>query len=675
VLRSVGLAGAGLFLYALLGFGSAPLLASKYRGWELIALSPALGLTIVTIVGTALVTTGTWSAAGAVFWLLVVVSTCIHLTTLMSAFRRSLRRRNRPPGEPSSVTVPRHYFLPFALAVPTAGALGLLLCLASAFAVRHLAPGRNGLLGAIPLPWYLGLLIMIAAVAFAQRLSAGVAGAQVLLLALALTLTPAIVYDDPRYSWTAKHVGVTSYILLHGSVNSKVDIYQAWPGLFAAVAWICKIAAMTVPMEVARWWPPVIDLATIVVFRQLAALVLGDPRRAWLATAVFLLGNTIGQDYYSPQAADYLIAIAIFAVVFRHRNDQCRMSANRWVLLGVMSIAAALTHQLTPYMVAGPLICLAISGYTRTRWAAAVTLLPAIAWAVLHLSYVKEYFRLNELGNVANVLTTGTARRGLSPYFLIQVNRVLLAGDALLIGLVALVVIMSRLNRLHLTLGLCAASGAGLLLATDYGNEGDFRVVLFALPWLAVLAADAGHRSVLGRHVVPSFAPALRSLWWLGLPVLLVSYVGADMGLDDINAMRPGDVLAVEVFEEKAPVGSVLIAIGNGYAPLRVTGRYNVVNEELYPYVEGLGQGVPNPAAAYERFAHLVEMAAQRSGRPYFVLACQQAASEMNAVGLSTVEEYWSFVSEFGRSGEWTLVLRTATSDLFRFVPPTDEQR
>ena len=116
-------------------------------------------------------------------------------------------------------------------------------------------------------------------------------------------------------------------------------------------------------MGVARWWPPVIDLATLLVFRQLASQVLRDPRRAWLAATLFAVGYFISDaDYFSPQSAGYLLAIAIFAVIFRHREDKSGMSLARWGLLCAMSVAAAVSHQLTPYMVTGALVVLVLFG-------------------------------------------------------------------------------------------------------------------------------------------------------------------------------------------------------------------------------------------------------------------------------------------------------------------------
>jgi hypothetical protein len=453
---------------------------------------------------------------------------------------------------------------------------------------------------------------------------------------------------------------VASYILLHGSVNAKIDISQAWPGFFSGVAWLCKVSTLASPMGVARWWPAVIDLATLLVFRQLASQVLRDPRRAWLAAALFAVGYFISDaDYFSPQSAGYLLAVAIFAVIFRHREDKSGMSMARWGLLCAMAIAAAVSHQLTPYMVTGALVVLVLFGRARSRWAPVITLAPAVAWGLLNLSYVTQFMHLDEIGNIANnLLTPGAGSGGPAQSALVQVNKYFMAGDALLIGLIALAVLAHYRSSLHLTIGLCAASGGALILANSYGQEADFRVVLFALPWLAILATAFQPVSRLG--------PAL--FWSLVLPVLVSAYLVADMGLDYVYAERPGDVLAVQAFERQAPPGSTLIEIGEG--PNYLTGRYNLLQEEdyLYDYQKATNSGAHNAAIGYREFMTFFFANSTRSHQPYYVLTGQQPAAYLVAYNFATLKEYAGLSAQFVSSPQWRVVVRTPTAELFRLV-------
>ena len=673
-----GVSATGLFLYALIGFGAAALMALGYRGWNLLTLSPPVGLASVLLVGVLLATTGTWAIGPALFWALVCVTASMHLAvvakTLIAARSRHTATHGNQysEGDESEVsTEPDHRVLkrpqPLTLMAGISTALGLILCLASALAIRHLNPGWGGLLGAISPAWYVGLALLATAILVGQRLGNVYAGLPVLALQLALTGTSAIVFDDPRFAWTAKQVGVTSYILLHGSVNSRIDIYQAWPGFFSGVAWLCKVSTLANPMGVARWWPPIIDLATLLVFHQLASRVLRDPRRAWLAATLLVVGYTINDsDYFSPQSTAYLLAIAIFAVVYQHRGDKSRMTSASWVLLFTMSTAVALTHQLTPYIVTGALAVLVLFDQARTRWAALITIAPTVAWALLHFSYVAKYFSFSEIGNILrNLLTPGLAGGGPSQGMLVVVSKYVQGGASLLIGSIAVAALVRDRSRLHLVIALCAASGGALIFANSYGNEAIFRVVLFALPWLAILASEFHPVSRLGSTF----------FWPFAVFILLSGYLVADMGLDFVYAQRPGDLIAIQAFERSAPAGSTLIVIGDrGSYPSNLTGRYNLVNEESYPNVRGSAiSSTFNAAVSYSQF--MSELLTTRSLIPsqladnspsYYVLTAEQPAAYLAAYNYSSLEQYRAFSAQFSGSSQWRLVLRTPTAELFR---------
>jgi hypothetical protein len=236
--------------------------------------------------------------------------------------------------------------------------------------------------------------------------------------------------------------------------------------------------------------------------------------------------------------------------------------------------------------------------------------------------------------------------------------------------LIALTVLVLYRSSLHLAIALCAASGGVLILANAYGNEADFRVVLFALPWLAILATDFRPVSRLG--------PAI--FWSLAVLVLLSAYLVADMGPDFVYAERPGDIIALQAFERRAPAGSTLIVIGyEGSYPANVTGRYNMVNEEGYPYVRRFTTASANSVAiSYRHFMTLL-LTARRlvpssladsapSYRSYYVLTAQQPAAYLAAYNYATLEQYKAFSAQLASSSQWRVVLRTPTAELFRLV-------
>jgi hypothetical protein len=670
------LSAGGIFLFALFGFGSAVLSLFGWRGWRVVCFAPPLSLASVIVVGVLLIYLKIWPIGTALFWLAAALSVFVHLRTLAPLVNDPALRRTWDPrswifGDEGLALRSPHNSLGVRqrlvrLEVALVG-VGVALCLGSALATQDLDPGWGGLLQAISPAWYLGLLFIVAAIFVGQRLKSGLLlGAPVVALQLMLTLTPAIVYQGPRYGWTGIHVGVTAYILLHGANNSRIDIYQAWPGLFAGVAWLLKVAHFNSPLGIARWWPSVVDLTTLLVVFQLAKRVLRSSAQAWLAATVFVLGYTIADaDYYSPQSASYLLAIATFALMFRHREEDERMSPVIWVLLFTMSIADAITHQLSPYMVTAALVVLVLFRRSNTKWAPLVSLAPAVAWALVYISYTRQFVSWDAFLNIfKNSLTPGIAAGGPPPGSLANAVRLFEGGSALLVGILALVFLVQRRNSLNVCLALCAASAGALVAANSYGNEAAFRVVLFALPWLAVLAGG----------LVWSTRTWVAYLWPAAVCALLVLYLGADLGLDFAYATRSGDLSALSTFEKRAPVGSFLVTIGEAQgSPSDITGRYNEVNETFTPNVLGARLSTPlAPAASYNQFMTNFFTLIRKVGFPvvgsdpsYYVLFAQQPAAYLAVYNYATLKQYAAFEAQFATSPLWRLVSDTATAKLF----------
>jgi hypothetical protein len=110
-------------------------------------------------------------------------------------------------------------------------------------------------------------------------------------------------------------------------------------------------------------------------------------------------------------------------------------------------------------------------------------------------------------------------------------------------------------------LALCPGVGVGVIVVNPYGNEGIFRATLFALPWLAILAAQAW-RSGGGRW---TFASELAILLTLS-----TTFVVASFGLDATNVLRRPDREAFQLFQATHPdssEASFLLMLGPGDLP------------------------------------------------------------------------------------------------------------
>jgi len=545
-----------------------------------------------------------------------------------------------------------------ALAIGIGSAIGLSTVALSASALYDFAPERaSGFFGAVSPAWYVGAALLVCCAVWAIRMRT-IPGVPVTAVALVIPLSTALAYSEPHTSWAVKHVGVTLYVMRHGSVDRHIDLYQAWPGLFAGVGWACHAIGVSNIMGVARWWPPVADVGTLFVLYELARRVLGNRQRAWAAALLFVVGNTIGQDYFSPQSAGYILALGIFALSYGDLEDQPR--PGDWVLILGLSLGVAVTHPLSPYLITAALVALAVFGLIRSRLIPLATFAPAAAWAAVNWNDIRPYLNVAQLGRIfSNVLPQGYASPGFHKDELIRVNSAAMGGDALLLGLLALVSLIQNRDRKTLAIAVCAASGVGLLFANGYGNEGIFRVVLFALPWLCILAAGA----------------TLRRRWFRGAPAaalaaaLFAPYAFAELGLDYMRTVRPGDVQAVRAFDATATSGSTLYVIGYSFAPLMAGANYSEFTYKYYASVaDGSRPNQFNAAASYRRFwpHSMSHQATSKGDAGVYVLVATEPAIAMDQVGLATLAEYWRFAGQIGASGQWRLVSKTNSAELFR---------
>ena len=389
-----------VFLYASFGVGTALLQFSKRTGLDFLTSGIGLSVSVVILVGFGLVELKLWPAGHFLFYLIAAVTGSIHIASL---------RKNKACF--IAIAASRRSFVAFItthryLAISTTGAI---LCLVSILQDRNPNLGPSGLLGSLSPMWYLGLLIVVTTIILGRHLSSLEFGYSVVIFALILTSTPVIIFSGPIFSWTILNVGITNYIMVHGTVNSALDIYQAWPGLFAGMAWLSTNAHVSIPVQEARWWPAVIDLGVLIAFRDLAKQVGLTPHRAWLATAFFCAGSVFQEAYFCPQDIAYLLTIVVYSRVFGNRGTDGAASKSDWLVVVPCLLAISITHQITPYMLTGALIVLALFGYLKSNWFIAAAIVPALVWASLNIGYVTRNINLRSVGLTTLELRTDVA--------------------------------------------------------------------------------------------------------------------------------------------------------------------------------------------------------------------------------------------------------------------------
>lgn len=351
-------------------------------------------------------------------------------------------------------------------------------------------PSQFGLL-AVASPAY-GASILLAAVGFImaiRRKSLLMAAAATLMMIVAQRLPRAIANELPMYAWTYKHLGVVDYIEHAHALARDVDIYNCWPGLFAATAWFSELTGLSA-VTIALWFTP--------VFHVLFASVVYAAARAWrlsplvaiTATFIVVTLNWVEQDYFSPQATVIYLTVAILALVGLSRDRPVAT-----VLIIILFAAATITHQLTPYWVMLMIGLLVVTKRMKPWW----ILFPLAAMLLGFLLYNwdqashYELFSANPIKNAeSNVPVPGVFGQRLTSVGV----RVLSASMWTAAGLVLLYRMFKRQE--FWALGVLALSPMLLLGGQSYGGEAIFRVFLYSLVGCAIVLAPIAVAAIQG---------------------------------------------------------------------------------------------------------------------------------------------------------------------------------
>ncbi len=453
-----------------------------------------------------------------------------------------------PPRAPGARRRPRlgpaagYGSAPFVCAALLLAALGLWW-----WAVHHTDPATMtgfGLIDAFPAAFYLAVACVVAALVVAvvaERLSRTAVFAGFGTLILVIYGTPAVVFAEPQYAWVYKHLGVIRYLAAHGSANRVIDIYQNWPGFFAANAWLARATGMD-PGDYAAWAPVFFEVCLLAAVLYALGGIIADPRRRYAAAVLWQLGSWVGQDYLSPQAMGVMLVVVALGVVLRIGVaggwDRAPLTplgdlGDRWrsragdviatvvrvpgaedpdtptpsdapayprsdraaglVLFFVLAVAVITSHQLSPVMLILSLTVMTVVTGWRRLWpvVAAVVAIEAV-WLLLAWTTLQK-FGLLDIGGPVTPIQAGTG----SPLAGVSIVQ----NDARAIGIafwvLAAVGVVRMLRRTGRDLARPAAVVAlaitpyVIVPVQSYGGEAGLRAYLFSLPWLAVLALEA----------------------------------------------------------------------------------------------------------------------------------------------------------------------------------------
>jgi hypothetical protein len=487
----------------------------------------------------------------------------------------ALADKRTPAVSAGAVPLVRPAVLHGALVV---GALGLWAIALTRVDLREI--GDLGLLDALPVTWFVAFGLLLAGFAHAvsrKQPTTPLLAVYVVALILVLHGTTPLLYDEPRYAWTFKHLGVIDWIAASGHVDRTLDIYNNWPAFFAVNAWLSSVTGVS-PMEYAEWSQVFFELlnAAAILF-TLRALTI-ETRLIWLATWLFLLSNWIAQDYLAPQAFVFPLATVLLGLCLRCGPRSARVPRPRAGLVtgGLCYLAIVATHQLTPIVAIIGVTVLAVAARRVPLWVPLAMLVIEAAWVAHAWGFLHTHINLLSFDLAGNAHPTPT------PHAATGFKVVSWASRALVAVMFALAAAgfwrryRSGRGDLAPTVLLAAAMPAAAVL--NYGGEGGMRTYLFALPWLAFLAAAlcleprrrAPRTGVLAVAAVAAVSALVGTL-------LLFAYYGREL-MDHISR---DDVRVALWFERHAPVGSARVQL-TANIPERVTARYAALRGGAY---------------------------------------------------------------------------------------------
>ena len=548
---------------------------------------------------------------------------------------RSLpRQRASVAGEGSGATVPgpEHGASLSAYAWVSLGILVLAAALWIWGSTRIDLAQMNdfGLSSVLPVRMWIALGLLTVAMVLALvdgRAPTWVLALNVVVLCVLVYGLSSWLYDAPRGAVNFRHAGVVNVLLDTGVIDRDIDAYFSWAGFFAGAATISEAAGLSTPLSLARWMPLAVNLLALPLVLLLVRSLTSDVRRTWLAMWLFGALNWINQDYFAPQALDYLLYLALVAIVVhlfrapsprsegkedepRHtRSEKARGARTaaflRWwrrdsdlpataprdsnspAAIGVVVVLCAAIvacHQLTPFAALTVVTALVLLHRCRLTLLPVILLTMVIAWdGYVALPFVSGHAEelFGSIGDLSQLAGANVANRvtGTPEHVVIVRLRLVLT---LTVWLLAALGAYLRHRRGEGSRTLLAISLAPLLLlpAQPYGGEMLLRVYWFVLPGVVLLAASAlvPAQRPTGTDEVPSEHQGVgvrTSLFWAGTTLALAGLAASSFiarhGNERIDYYPPAEVAGVKAMYAMTPSGADIIA-GSGSFPWRDQG-------------------------------------------------------------------------------------------------------
>lgn len=404
---------------------------------------------------------------------------------------------------------------------------------------------------------------------------------------------------NPRFPVVYTHQGLVEYIQRNGETLPSLDARMNWPGFFALAALMNKVAGVSSIYPFLLWTPLVFNLLYAPLLFSVTRTASSDARVPWIALYLYYSLSWVGQDYFSPQALNFLFFLAFMVIVLRcFRTDRAALprplrrigagvsavmrrvlrvtsfqpggtpilattTAQRSlfvVALACIYAAIVMSHQLTPVFLLLYVSALVVLRKTVLRGfplLMAVLFFSFVSYGAIGFwsGHIRDMFGgFGKLGGTVNDNVGSKVQVNTAHVYVIYA-RLLLAGSVWIMAMFGLVRRL-RAGRVDLPILIGFIVPFFVLGGQSYGGEAILRVFLFSLPFATILITFA---------LLPTEKLALnmtRSVLMILVATLLVpTFWLTRYGNEQFEYISKDDYLGALHLSEIAPNGSNLVVL------------------------------------------------------------------------------------------------------------------
>jgi hypothetical protein len=436
--------------------------------------------------------------------------------------------------------------------------LGTIL-LAVSLAVSHLHLDGFGLVGSLPVTYYVGLacLPLASSLLWTRPRGGAVLVAGLVIFVLFVWMTPLVLEGEPRFRTSYLSYGYVDPIVRGQGLMPDKFFYHNWPLFPLFFGWLVSTFHVQ-PMTLMGWFPAVIVLLYLVplggILRLTTASIRERVPQAWAAGLwLFLVFDWSGQDYFSPQALSYLMFLGwawILAWVALRRDGRFgrRETAATLALFGLI----VLTHVLTALLALGALAALTVAGMLRRPSLVVTTAVLFVGWQVYVAAPFFAFYGPHLVAALLSaqdfLLLNLTNRIGGAPqHETVATLRVVAAIIAFGMGALGIArFLVHRPIPRETRFAIVFLLGIAIIAPVSvYGGEMLIRVLLFSLPMLAVLTLRAFDAAPIRTVLAASLLVAA--------PFHMVTHYGNEL----YDYVSPGEVTGYELIADRLAPANV----------------------------------------------------------------------------------------------------------------------